>query len=281
MNYLNLGCGSRFHPDWNNVDFTSTGLGIIAHNLALGVPFSDTSLDVVYHSHILEHFPKTQAPIFLQECYRVLKPHGIIRIAIPDLEQIIRSYVFALEQAISGSAEAVDNYNWLLLELFDQMVRDRSGGDMAAYFLQDHIPNEAFILKRLGTEAKKLIESGLQPMQNSQPPDPWFNRTFRPAYQFLRDRNYRREIFLRLLLGSTEYETLQIGRFRQSGEIHQWMYDRYSLARLLEECGFKQIVQRTATESYIPNWSGFNLDTEPDGSVYKPDSLFMEAIKPA
>lgn len=59
------------------------------------------------------------------------------------------------------------------------------------------------------------------------------------------------------------------------------MYDSYSLAKLLKACGFQQIMQRTATQSYIPNWSDFNLDTEPDGSVYKPDSLFMEAIKPS
>ncbi|QUY40607.1 hypothetical protein [Acaryochloris marina] len=58
------------------------------------------------------------------------------------------------------------------------------------------------------------------------------------------------------------------------------MYDRYSLARLLKECGFEQITQRSATESYIPGWSSFNLDTEADGNIYKPDSLYMEAIKP-
>jgi hypothetical protein len=59
------------------------------------------------------------------------------------------------------------------------------------------------------------------------------------------------------------------------------MYDRYSLSKLLTQCGFHQIVQRSPTDSYIPNWSQFCLDTELDGSVYKPDSLFMEAIKPA
>lgn len=281
MNYLNLGCGRRFHPDWTNINFTSTGLGVIAHNLTQSIPFPDGSQDVVYHSHILEHFSKSHAPTFLKECLRVLKPDGIIRIAIPDLEQIIRSYIFALKQAISGSPEADDNYNWLLLELFDQMVRDYSGGDMAAYLFQDHISNEAFISKRLGIEAKNLIEFGRQRKQTTIPSDTWFKRTFRPAYEFLRNRNYRREIFLKLFLGSTDYQALQSGRFRQSGEIHQWMYDRYSLAKLLEECGFQKIVQRTATESYIPNWPDFNLDTEPDGSVYKPDSLFIEAIKPA
>ena len=35
-----------------------------------------------------------------------------------------------------------------------------------------------------------------------------------------------------------------------------------------------------ASESRIPGWSEFHLDTEPDGTVYKPDSLNMEAVKP-
>ncbi len=280
MNYLNLGCGKRFHPDWTNVNFTTTGSDVIAHDLTQGIPFPEASFDVVYHSHILEHFSKPQAPLFLKDCYRVLRPQGVIRIAVPDLEQIIRSYIFALEQALSGSQEAAYNYNWLLLELFDQIVRNHSGGDVAAYLRQAYIPNEAFILKRQGTEAKNLIESGRQSWQTPPSPDPWFKRTFRPTYQFLRDPNYRREIFFKRFLSSTDYQALQIGLFRQGGEVHQWMYDRYSLTKILEDCGFHQIVQQTATESYIPNWVDFNLDTELDGSVYKPDSLFMEAIKP-
>jgi hypothetical protein len=83
---------------------------------------------------------------------------------------------------------------------------------------------------------------------------------------------------IEILLGK-EYSVLQMGRFRQSGEVHQWMYDRYSLALLLEKCGLEKIVQRTATESCIPDWGNWNLDTEPDGTLYKPDSLYMEAIK--
>lgn len=279
MNYLNLGCGSRFHPAWTNVNFTSTDPAVIAHNLTQGIPFADASFDVLYHSHLLEHFPKVEAPAFLKECYRVLRTQGIIRIAVPDLEQIIRSYIFALEQALAGAQEAAENYNWLLLELFDQMVRNQSGGEMAAYLHQMHIPNETFILKRLGTEAKNMIASGRQPRQPA-PLDPWLQRTFRPLYRFLRYPDYRRETLLNCHLGSTDYQALQIGRFRQSGEIHQWMYDRYSLTCLLQHCDFTQIQQRPAHESAIPNWSSFNLDTEPDGSVYKPDSLYMEATKP-
>ncbi|KPQ33608.1 MAG: Methyltransferase domain [Phormidesmis priestleyi Ana] len=280
MKYLNLGCGNRFHTDWINVNFTSPNPVVIAHNLTKDIPFSDNSFDVVYHSHLLEHFPKAEAATFLQECHRVLRPQGILRIAVPDLEQIIRSYLFALEQALDNSLEAANNYTWLLLELFDQMVRNQAGGEMIAYLHQENIPNETFILKRLGTEAKNIIASGCQTQQISLS-KPWFKHALRPIYRVFRDPHYRQNIFLKRLLSSADYQALQIGRFRQSGEIHQWMYDRYSLAQLLQQNGFEKIQQRPAHESAILHWSSFNLDTEPNGSVYKPDSLYMEAIKPA
>lgn len=279
MKYLNLGCGSRYHSNWKNVDFTTTGSNVIAYDLTVGIPSPNNSFDVVYHSHLLEHFSKYQASIFLDECYRVLNPNGIIRIVVPDLEQISRSYIFALEQAISGLPEPSDNYNWLLIEMLDQMTRNFSGGEMFTYLTQEHIPNEDFVLKRIGTEAQKLIEAGHYQKQFVTS-DFWLEKIFRIFCKFLKDSDYRWNSFLKVLLGSRDYKSLQIGRFRQSGEIHQWMYDRYSLARLLSQHGFVNIVQQTASNSYIADWSSFNLDTESDGTLYKPDSLYIEAVKP-
>lgn len=277
--YLNLGCGYRFHPAWTNVDFTSTGPNIIAHNLTEGTHFANNSFEVIYHSHVLEHFSRSQALSFLQECYRILRPNGILRIAVPDMEQITRSYIFALEQAVVGSKEAAHNYNWLLLELFDQMARNYSGGEMAAYLQQEHIPNESFILKRLGIEAENLINAGFHNRHSNLLLNPWYKRVYRSINHFLKNPNLLREIFLKQLLSKKEYQALKIGRFRQSGEVHQWMYDRYSLAVILKKCRFEKIIQRSATESYISNWNTYNLDTEPDGSIYKPDSFYMEAVK--
>jgi hypothetical protein len=77
----------------------------------------------------------------------------------------------------------------------------------------------------------------------------------------------------------SEYPLLQLGRFRNEGEIHRWMYDRFSLARLLQEFGLVDIVVRTAGESYIPNWLSYKLDLEENGTIVKPDSLFMEGRK--
>ena len=85
---------------------------------------------------------------------------------------------------------------------------------------------------------------------------------------------------LRLLLGAQGLAAFDSGRFRSSGEIHKWMYDRYSLARALQAAGFVNPEIVGAAESRIPNWASFALDTEPDGRVYKPDSLFVEAVRP-
>ncbi len=73
-------------------------------------------------------------------------------------------------------------------------------------------------------------------------------------------------------------KALNIGRFRLGGEIHQWMYDRYSLGQLLAKNGFVDIKVVNADESNIPNWNSFGLDIIGD-KVRKPDSLFIEARK--
>ncbi|MER3433364.1 MAG: methyltransferase type 11 [Leptolyngbya sp. ERB_1_1] len=279
MKYLNLGCGRRFHRDWINLNFASTGDGVIAHDLNQGIPYPDDVFDVVYHSHVLEHFPKSSAQPFLQECYRVLRPSGILRVVVPDLEQIARLYLSALEQATAGSDEWANRYNWIMLEMYDQSIRNRPGGEMLDYLYQDHLRDEAFLIERWGTEAKNLIAEGrsLQSLPVQPAPHP-LKRSLNRLYAFFVDSHYRRDVLLKLLL-KQDYTALQIGRFRQSGEIHQWMYDRYSLSQLLQQCGFEAVTQQTATTSKIANWQSFLLDTESDGKVYKPDSLFMEAVK--
>lgn len=92
LNYLNVGCGGKFHKDWVNVDMTSNSKDVIVANLLKGIPFPDNSFDVVYHSQVLEHFPKEKARDFIKECFRVLKPDGIIRVVVPDLENIVNEY---------------------------------------------------------------------------------------------------------------------------------------------------------------------------------------------
>jgi predicted SAM-dependent methyltransferase len=265
MKLLNLGCGNRFHPDWVNVDSHPADPSVMAHDMRRGLPFGDGEFAAVYHSHTLEHFRKADAPAFLVECRRVLEPGGVIRVVVPDLERIARTYIRALDAALEGDEAWQRNYEWVMLQLYDQTVREFSGGEMGRVLAQDPVPNREFIVESLGTEAHRIIEAVARARDDPAPP---------PA-----ERPSLRERAIRRLLGP-EYPLLQVGRFRDQGEVHFWMYDRYSLARLLTECGFSDPQVVSATESRIPGWAGYDLDTTPGGTVHKPDSLFMEAVRP-
>ncbi len=69
------------------------------------------------------------------------------------------------------------------------------------------------------------------------------------------------------------------GWFRQSGEVHRVMYDEVSLAGLLLDCGFSDPKKVTAFTSGILAFGDYGLDVI-DGAMRKPDSLFVEALRP-
>ena len=224
---------------------------------------------------------RSDAKTFLAECYRVLKPGGIIRVGVPDLEAICRLYLSKLTAALNGEITAVHDYDWIMLELFDQVVRDKGGGGMLEYLRQNPLPSETFVYERIGEEGRELVRALRGYSTCLRPSNLSFSAFFQKLRKgFRRLPNLTKCCILWLLLGAADRRALEIGRFRQSGEVHQWMYDRYSLARLLNVTGFCDLQLQYASTSRIPNWTSFNLDTLPDGQVIKPDLFFMEAIKP-
>jgi hypothetical protein len=210
-----------------------------------------------------------------------LQPKGVLRVAVPDLEQLVQCYLQILQKITDGNITAQEDYSWIMLELYDQVVRNSSGGQMAAFLSREFISNRDFIIKRCGVEIENLMRKfELQRIdkQNKDASEIVSKKALSP-FQLKNILRALREQIVKYLLGS-EYNALKIGRFRCSGENHQWMYDRVSLYALLDECGFIKIIQQDAAKSYMPEWASYNLDTESDGTIYKPDSLYMEAVKP-
>jgi SAM-dependent methyltransferase len=277
MNCLNLGCGSRYHLDWINIDISAHEPYVQSYDLRRGIPYPDNTFDLVYHSHLLEHFPRNEAHLFLKECQRVLKVGGVLRVVVPNLEEIARLYLQALDGALQDDIRWQHNYEWMMLELYDQAVRERSGGGMVDHLQLTSGPDVTFIRQRLGGEAERM----LRPNLTAQP------ENLTPRWHFLARLikirgNWAwvvRNLFIRIFLSTSDMRALTIGRFRLSGEVHHWMYDRFSLAQILISAGFTNPVQQTPTTSLIQGWVGYNLDTEPDGTIYKPDSLYLEAVK--
>jgi len=92
MNRLHIGCGEKYIPGFIHIDtrkFAHVDYVTPADRLDM---FEDNSVDLIYASHILEHFRRHEIRRVLGEWYRVLKPHGILRLAAPDFEAIVKVY---------------------------------------------------------------------------------------------------------------------------------------------------------------------------------------------
>lgn len=57
------------------------------------IPEADSSVEVLYCSHMLEHLDRAKVERFLKEAQRVLCPGGTIRIAVPDIRYHVEKYV--------------------------------------------------------------------------------------------------------------------------------------------------------------------------------------------
>lgn len=88
---INLGCGSVKLQGWINLD-REPGADIL-FELKTGLPFRDNSVRYIYSEHVLEHFTQEEGLFILKECNRILSENGIMRIAMPDLDHIIKKYL--------------------------------------------------------------------------------------------------------------------------------------------------------------------------------------------
>ncbi len=243
--YLNLGCGKHYKEPWINIDYYSTNFTVFACDLTKKFPLFDECSDIVYASHVLEHFDRDEAKHFLAECKRVLKPGGHIRLVLPDLEEICKEYLKNLEDARHGDISAAARYEWITIELLDQLVRNTSGGYMADFWSQEQIECQDYITSRIGTE---FINSRSQSKLAKQ--------------------------------NMPNKSILDVGQFRLSGEAHLWMYDSYSLSILLNKMGFRNISIQSYSSSEIEGYDNINLDLNSKLCEYKPDSFYIEAICP-
>lgn len=152
---VNVGCGSSPTPGWLNLDGSfsvkwartpgvltflrcvrliskrNRDFGTYAreneiyHGDIRRLPLADNSCDAVYSCHMFEHILRRDVAQVLQEMKRVIKPGGIVRIAVPDLKRMAEIYLKS-EDADRFMEETMLGYGW------DQMSTIRGGLRMAA-----------------------------------------------------------------------------------------------------------------------------------------------------
>ena len=132
-----------------------------------------------------------------------IKKNGILRVAVPDLEALIRLYLKALELSLDNSQEWKKNYEWLMIEMFDQMVRNKSGGEMLKYF--ENFSNADFVLNRCGGEAKTMIDYWHLKEINNKSTINRFKKTISKTIKLFANKKYRHELILKIFFKLTVY----------------------------------------------------------------------------
>lgn len=115
---LHIGCGAQYKPGWINVDYahplwlkklsrplthrlgwtdpTSAGPAPapdLSWDLSRPLPFPPDSVDAIFAEHVLEHLTYAAGTRLVRSCHSVLRPGGVLRLGVPDLERYIHGYL--------------------------------------------------------------------------------------------------------------------------------------------------------------------------------------------
>jgi len=89
---LHIGPGNTYLPGWKNVDIFSNVRADI-YSSALALPYDRGSFDIIYASHVLEHFNRHLVTAAVNHWRDLLKPGGVLRLSVPCFDAIVAYYM--------------------------------------------------------------------------------------------------------------------------------------------------------------------------------------------
>lgn len=151
---LHIGCGDRILQGWVNLDIsnhfydkdeetdTVTGFGD-----ARCLEYPENSIDEIYASHILDHISRRDLDDTLSNWHRVLKPGGILRLAVSDFGKVVEMYNagMGLEQLwghiVGGHKTEHDKHGAVFdFKLLKEYLEKHGFTDVKRYDWRDFLP---------------------------------------------------------------------------------------------------------------------------------------------
>jgi predicted SAM-dependent methyltransferase len=118
---LHLGCDKRYIPGFVHVDLADFPHIDYNHRIDHLPMFADESVSLIYSCHAFEYFDRQQAKEVLAEWRRVLQPQGVLRLAVPDFEALVKVY------------QQLGDLNRVLGPLYGRWVIPSADGELLIY----------------------------------------------------------------------------------------------------------------------------------------------------
>lgn len=145
---LHIGCGQKYLPGYKHLDameYDHIDYVTKADNLSL---IETESVDEIYACHILEHFKRNEVVDVLKEWNRVLKKTGILRLAVPDFEQIVKEYndsgdLSRLMGLLYGGQNYDYNFHYQTYDFtrLKNLLLEAGFRDVQRYYWEDFLPD--------------------------------------------------------------------------------------------------------------------------------------------
>ena len=114
----------------------------IIHDIEKPFPLPDNCVDRILSEHCFEHIEITKYPQILKELYRILKPGGVFRLAVPDyLHPNLKHHISMGYDTSNNLHITLTNYN-LLKPYFDNTK-------FKVYYLHYWKDNETFVENKI------------------------------------------------------------------------------------------------------------------------------------
>ena len=243
---LHFGYNDITPANWTNIDAIKQDKNVYNYNPNFGIPFLDENFDIIYVRDILERLSEKRVVSFLKDCLRTLKPGGIIRIAIKDLEGICKNYLKELDNLRNNKSINDSRLTFSKLELLDNLTLEKKGGKVDEFVKKNFDREGQYIISRIGKDSAYSIK-------NSDIQNFIKNETAFPVQN------------MELLNSLDKYLNL---------------YDFYSLKKILKEVGFVDVAQKSFNESSSKDFLNYSLDSDNEGKIKHPDEIFIEARNP-
>jgi hypothetical protein len=250
--FYNIGAGNFSHPFWTNIDgknehfskINSEAEVNIVHELFehIPIPVPDNSAEIIYTSHTIEHIDDDSLLYLLNDCYRMLKKNGLMRIVTHNTDNAYNAWkrndrrYFFWNEWESVNKEYIKN----------NLTMPMSKATLSQIFLDDFATSASFLSVTRSQAA--LSDQQLQDLFNEKP--------YEDALNYCTS------------LCSIELQKKFPSR-------HMNWFNMKKLERMLRQSGFKTVVPSAYRQSIAP----VLRDGKFFDNTLPQISLYIEAVK--